>query len=112
MEAGTVHFSNAVDGKVTITIQLYEGWRFEDVAENVKIQDYAKAPSGNPAPGRFAHKGYADPNQSSFSIVVPENKFYGVHVNVEWEKCDFPLALQETKSADNTRFLFLPLTTR
>jgi len=86
MEAGTVHFSEPDgDGVVTITVTLNSGWRFEDVAENVKIQDYADAPSGNPSPGQFDHKG--DATGSSFSIVVPGNDFYGVHVDVEWEDC-------------------------
>lgn len=86
MDAGTVHFSEAVGGYVTITITLNEGWRFEDVDENVKIQDYADAPSGNPSPGLFDSKDYAI--ESPFSIDVPENSFYGVHLDVEWEYCD------------------------
>jgi uncharacterized protein YaiE (UPF0345 family) len=86
MEAGTVHFSAAVDGRVTITITLNEGWRFApDKPENVKVQDYATAPSGNPAPGLFAWKGYA--TGSPFSIPVPVNNFYGVHVDVEHQVC-------------------------
>jgi hypothetical protein len=84
--AGTVHFSAVVDGKVTITITLNSGWRFEDVDTNVMIQGYNNAPSGNPAPGRFATKRYATGN--SISIEVPSNNFYGVHVNVEWAKCE------------------------
>jgi hypothetical protein len=85
MDAGTVSFSAPSGGMVTITITLNTGWRFYDDGENVKIQDYATAPSGNPAPGLFDHKGYA--TGSSFSIDVPENNFYGVHVDVEWEDC-------------------------
>lgn len=81
MDAGTVHFSEAVDGYVTITIALNEGWRFAPVDENVKIQDYAEAPSGNPSPGLFDWKGTAD--TSPFSIQVPLNNFYGVHVDVQ-----------------------------
>ena len=38
------------------------------------------APSGNPSPGRFAWKGCA--TKSCFSIKVPSNKFYGVHVDL------------------------------
>jgi hypothetical protein len=81
MEAGTVAFS-AVDGdgKVTITITLNPGWFFNNVSDNVKIQDYATAPSGNPSPGRFTSKGYA--TKSPFSIKVPSNKFYGVYVDL------------------------------
>ncbi|MHC4172074.1 MAG: hypothetical protein ACYST5_03915 [Planctomycetota bacterium] len=86
MEAGTVDFSAPVAGVVTITITLNEGWRFYDDPENVKIQDYASAPSGNPSPGLFDWKDYA--TESSFSIDVPENNFYGVHVDVEWELCE------------------------
>jgi hypothetical protein len=85
MDAGTVYFAEAVDGWVTITITLNYGWRFADVAENVKIQDYVEAPAGNPSPGQFDHKEYA--TESPFEIVVPENNFYGVHVDVEWESC-------------------------
>jgi hypothetical protein len=86
MEAGMVHFSAVDGGNVTITITLNDGWRFKDVDENVKIQDYADAPSGNPSPGLFNTKDYAF--ESPFSIEVPANNFYGVHVDVEWEDCD------------------------
>jgi hypothetical protein len=89
MDAGTVHFSAAVDGEVTITINLTGDWEFAPVSENVKIQDYTFAPSGNPAPGRFAHKGTA--SGTFFSIVVPENNFYGVHADVGyWMETDCP----------------------
>jgi len=83
--AGTVLFSAPTEGKVTIKINLNTGWRFADVEENVKIQDYATAPSGNPAPGLFAWKAYAV--SSPFSIEVPLNNFYGVHINVENRVC-------------------------
>jgi hypothetical protein len=43
----------------------------------VAVQGYASAPSGNPAPGLFAHKGPA--SGTSFSIQVPQANFYGVH---------------------------------
>ena len=83
-DAGTVIFS-AVDenDNITITITLNNRWRFNDVENNVKIQGYASAPSGNPAPGGFATKEYADPDNDSFTITVDANNFYGVHVDVE-----------------------------
>jgi len=82
LDAGTVDFSTPNAGLVTITITLADGWRFKDVDENVKIQDYdATPPAENPAPGLFEHKGHA--TGTSFSIDVPENHFYGVHVDVE-----------------------------
>lgn len=81
-EAGIVDFSAPVNGWVTITISLNGGWFFQDVSENVKIQDYKFAPSGNPAPGLFAHKGTS--NSTTFSIQVPVNNFYGVHADVKF----------------------------
>jgi len=78
--AGTVTFSGPDNGEITITIDLDSGWMFEDVAESVKIQDYESAPSGNPQVGLFAHKG--EGSGPTFSITVPANHFYGVHVNV------------------------------
>jgi hypothetical protein len=78
MNAGTVTFSGPVDGWVTITISL-DGWSFADDRENIKVQDYAEAPSGKPSPGRFEYKTTAPPA----TISVPENDFYGVHVDLE-----------------------------
>ena len=82
MDAGTVTFS-APDGnnRVTITITLKPGWFFNNVSDNVKIQDYAATPpSSNPSPGQFAWKGYAW--KCSFSMEVPANNYYGVHVDL------------------------------
>jgi hypothetical protein len=85
MPVGNVTFGSADDGLVTITVNLNDGWEFEDVAENLKIQDYATAPSGNPAPGLFAHRKTCDATSNTCSIEVPANNFYGVHVNVgQW----------------------------
>jgi hypothetical protein len=82
MAAGTVHFSAPADGMVTITVTL-EGWEFKDVAESLKVQDYATAPSGNPNPGGFAWK--TDATGTTGSIEVPVNNFYGVHAEVgQW----------------------------
>lgn len=80
MLAGYVTFSAVDDGWITITVALDGDWDFEDMSENLKVQDYEFAPSGNPAPGLFDWKDYA--GGDSFSIMVPTNNFYGVHVNV------------------------------
>jgi hypothetical protein len=85
LEAGTVHFSDVEEGLVTITITLAEEWFFEEVEENVKIQDYDTEPDDKPSPGRFMHKFKAE--ESPFKIEVPVNSFYGVHVNVEEWRC-------------------------
>jgi hypothetical protein len=87
-QAGTVAFSAPIDGQVTITITLNEGWRFADKTENVKIQDYATKPSETPAPGEFNFKATAA--ASPFDITVNENFFYGVHVEVDWVYCYYP----------------------
>ena len=77
---GNVKFSEPTDGKVTITISMVNGWKFEPVNENIKVQDYSKAPRGNPSPGSFSSKTTA--TGTSGSIEVLENSYYGVHVNV------------------------------
>lgn len=80
MEAGEVAFSAPANGKVTVTITLKPGWFFNRLSGNVKIQDYATAPSGNPSPGQFKWKGFA--LKSPFSMRVTANNFYGVHVDL------------------------------
>lgn len=80
LEAGNVGFSEPENGFVTISIELFDAWEYAPTEENVKVQDYASEPSGNPAPGRFDWKATA--SHKSFEIVVPENNFYGVHVDV------------------------------
>lgn len=89
------------DGSVAMTISMNAGWRFAPLwdkdamdcvrdatnaclaePENVKVQDYLDAPQGNPAPGLFAHKATAAVVEPSFTLSVPVNEFYGVHVNV------------------------------
>ncbi len=82
LEAGTVSFSGLdVDGTITITITLANGWSFQPVSENLKIQDYAFAPSGNPGIGNFDYKFTA--NTAVYEAVVPANNFYGVHLDVQ-----------------------------
>ena len=87
-DVGDVTFSAQVDGEVEICIELDEGWEFEDVDENVKVQDYAEKPTGNPSPGLFAYKMTANGENC---ITVPVNNFYGVHVNVgQWVEVECP----------------------
>jgi hypothetical protein len=82
---GSVSFSAVVGGEVLITVNLSGDWEFEDVTENLKVQDYEFAPSGNPSPGLFAHKQDCDPALNTCDITVPANNFYGVHVEVgQW----------------------------
>lgn len=85
--AGTV-WTNQTNDMVDITVVLDEGWRFQDVEENVKVQDYDDHPTEHPIPGQFDHKGTADPEYSTFTITVPLNTHYGVHVDLEWLDCE------------------------
>lgn len=73
---GNVDMSAVVDGKVTIKITLYQDWSLQQVSNPVKIQGYSVAPTGNPAPGRFASKG------SSLILTLPYANFYGIHLDV------------------------------
>jgi hypothetical protein len=82
MNAGTVNFSAVASGQVTITVTLASPWEFANVAENLKVQGYATAPSGNPSPGLFANKKQCNVALLSCTITVPAANFYGVHSDV------------------------------
>lgn len=84
MPAGMVTFSQPSGGLVEICVVLDDGFRFDpDTDASVIVQGYATAPSGNPSPGLFAN--HFDAESSPFCLMVPQNNFYGVHVNVERE---------------------------
>lgn len=85
---GTATFSAPdANGNVTITINLTGAIFHYDVNDplyddNLKVQDYASEPSGNPAPGTFDWKTRIEPGSTTGSIVVPANYYYGVHLDV------------------------------
>jgi hypothetical protein len=91
MDAGTMTFSAPAGGYVQITIKLTTNFIFyydlnnglED--DNLKVQDYKKAPTTNPAPGRFAWKSMVPVGATEASISVPKNKFYGVHLDLAYQ---------------------------
>jgi len=90
-KVGTVEFSAPdSDNMVNITITMNTTGGFQNVAENVKIQDYSSTPPNNPGGrGNFDHKATAPSNATSFSVKVPNNNFYGVHVDaLSSESCD------------------------
>jgi hypothetical protein len=82
---GNVIFSAPIEGNITISIELNEFGEFQNISENVKIQDYSTAPTKNPKPGRFDYK--ADASGSTFEMVVPVNSFYGVHIDAKSKVC-------------------------
>jgi hypothetical protein len=84
MLAGTATFSAPLGGNVDITIELANGFVFygDPDDDNIKVQDYENAPSGNPSPGEFDSKAMAAIGSTSYTITVPQNNFYGVHLDV------------------------------
>lgn len=87
MNAGTATFSEPDNNdNVTITIDLENGFIFSGngVDDNLKVQDYASPPSGNPKPGQFNWKTLIPVGDTSGIIIVPENNFYGVHLDVAY----------------------------
>jgi len=88
VHAGTVTFSAPVDGNVTITVNLTDGAIFYyDLNDpfydnNLKVQDYDKAPTKTPSPGLFTWKTNIETGAITGSIVVPVNNFYGVHMDI------------------------------
>jgi hypothetical protein len=90
MDAGYLTFGTPVDGYVDITITLENGFIFyydmsDEVADdNLKVQDYDKAPNKNPAPGLFDWKDSILVGSTTATINVPVNDFYGVHLDVAY----------------------------
>jgi hypothetical protein len=86
MPAGTATFSAPAGGMIDIEIRLANGFVFfcdSDVPDdNVKVQDYAVAPTTSPSPGLFDWKEFAEVGSTSYTISVPVNSFYGVHLDV------------------------------
>lgn len=75
---GTITFSEVVEGNVTATINLSDGWVLQNVFESVKVQGYdTTPPDKNPAPGQFTtYKG------NELSGTIPAFTYYGIHLDV------------------------------
>jgi hypothetical protein len=91
MVAGEVTFSAPSGGYVEITVNLDNTFIFyydlndDEEDNNLKVQDYANAPKGNPKVGRFEHKTFIPVGSTLGSITVPVNNYYGVHLDVAYE---------------------------
>jgi hypothetical protein len=76
-------------GNTYITVTLASGFRFANVKENLKIQDFANAPTKYLEPGQFKHKFSVPqgtiPYTNTYTAKIPGDtaKFYGIHANVE-----------------------------
>jgi hypothetical protein len=80
--AGTVSLGAVNNGFVTITLDLADGFVFDDVFSNFKVQGYSTAPTGNPVPGDFANKTTCDVESDTCSITVPDANYYGIHADL------------------------------
>lgn len=89
--AGTASISEN-NGTVTISIELSGDFEFEDYSEALKVQSYAKAPSGNPNPGGFDFKNATfSEDKKSATITATKNNFYGIHLDVGvWVEVECP----------------------
>jgi hypothetical protein len=82
MYVGTATLSAVSGGSVTITIDLVDGWDYASGGgANLKVQGYGSAPSGNPAPGRFAHHVTCTTDPCT-TPAIPANSYYGIHLDV------------------------------
>jgi hypothetical protein len=77
---------------VTITIALTNTFIFyynlnDDLEDNnLKVQDYDKAPPNkNPKIGKFEWKTMIPVGETTGSISVPANNYYGVHLDLAYE---------------------------
>ena len=87
--AGAVSFRDNEDGTVEINFQLDHGFVFNIVDENIKVQDYDLTPSRKPTPNLFEHKATTPYKATTYTIIVPRNEFYGIHLNLANETpCD------------------------
>jgi len=88
MNVGIVTIAPEGGGMVTISIHLTGGTIFYyDVADqyhdnNIKIQDYEDPPHGNPKVGKFDYKACVGPTGTSYTMIVPQNNYYGIHLDV------------------------------
>ena len=62
-------------------IFYYDG-ASERADENLKIQDYDKAPNKTPKIGLFDHKWTFDVGTTTATVQIPQNNFYGIHVDL------------------------------
>lgn len=80
INVGSVHISEPVNGQVTITIELTDGWQLQDDNEAVKIQGYAEGglPNFRPAPGLFTTY-----KENELTVTVASYPYYAIHLDVQ-----------------------------
>jgi len=83
-DAGDIYMTRDAT-KTYIKITLASGFRFANVKENLKIQDFANAPTKYVEPGTFKYKFTLPQSTVTYTATIPGTtaKFYGIHANVE-----------------------------
>jgi uncharacterized cupin superfamily protein len=83
-DAGDIYMTRS-GGNTYIKVTLASGFRFANVAQNLKIQDFAKAPAKYVQPGNFKYKFSVAQGTNTYTAKIPGDtaKFYGIHADVE-----------------------------
>ncbi|HVM13145.1 MAG TPA: hypothetical protein VM287_02295, partial [Egibacteraceae bacterium] len=83
-DAGDIYMSRA-NNQTTIRIELHDGFRWANVKENLKIQDFSTAPTSPFSAGKSKYKFTVDPSQRTVTVVIPGTKatHYGIHADVQ-----------------------------
>jgi hypothetical protein len=88
-DAGDIYMTRPGDGNTYIKVTLATSpvlFRWANVKENLKIQDFAKAPTSYVEPGSFKYKFTVTPQSTvTYTAKIPGTtaKFYGIHASVE-----------------------------
>ena len=81
-DAGDITFTR--NGTTTIKITLHDGFRFANVANNLKIQDFTTERPPYKAPGQFKYKfNCSQASNTCTATGLTNAPYYGIHVDVE-----------------------------
>jgi hypothetical protein len=81
-DAGDIFMTRTSTG-TTIRIVLQNGFRWDDVKDNLKIQDFDSEPKTYVEPGSYKHKFKVSGNTVTVTIPGTRAKFYGIHADTE-----------------------------
>ena len=83
-DAGDIYMTRDAT-KTYITITLHNGFRWANVSQNLKIQDFASAPKSYVQPGSFKNKFTVSQSQSTYTAAIKGTtaQFYGIHADLE-----------------------------
>jgi hypothetical protein len=83
-DSGDIYMTRS-GGNTYIKVTLASGFRFANVTQNLKIQNFASAPKSYLQPGAFKYKFSVPQGTSTYTAKIPGEtaKFYGIHADVE-----------------------------